>query len=112
MIVYEMCVLFFKMAAELITWDANCEDVLCDFVLGHYICGNLRPYHANAPVWEEIIDNLNARIGKAFTVRWVLRRWKRIHMNYRRAMGVRTRSLQPNVSPVASLDRLSNDPPK
>ena len=50
MIVYEMCVLFFKMAAELITWDANCEDVLCDSVLGHYVCGNLCPYYANAPV--------------------------------------------------------------
>ena len=101
MIVYEMCVLFFKMAAELITWDANCEDVLCDSVLGHYVCGNSRPYHANALVWEEITNNLNGRMGKAFTVRRVPRRWKRIHTNYRKAMGVRTRSLWPNVSPMA-----------
>ena len=73
-----MCVLFFKMAAELITWDVHCEDVLCDSVLGHYICGNLRPYHANAPVWEEITHHLNACMGKAFTVRLVITRWKRI----------------------------------
>ena len=112
MIVYEMCVLFFKMAAELITWDANCEDVLCDSVLGHYVCGNLHPYHANVLLWEEITDNLNARMGKAFTVRRVLRRWKRIHTNYRKVMGVLTRSLWPNVSPMASLERLSDDPPQ
>ena len=104
--------LFLKMAAELITWDANCEDVLCDSVLGHYVYANLRPYYANAPMWEEITDNLNAHMGKAFTVRQVLRRWKRIHTNYRRAMGVGTRSLWPNVSPVASPNRLSNDPPQ
>nr|POE52709.1 hypothetical protein CFP56_17662 [Quercus suber] len=55
------------MATELITWDANCEDVLCDSILGHYVCENLRPYHANAQVWEEIIENLNAYMGKAFT---------------------------------------------
>ena len=112
MIVYEMCVLFFKMAAELITWDANCKDVLCDSVLGHYVCGNLRPYHGNAPVWEEITYNLNARMGKTFTVRRVIRRWKRIHKNYRKAMKVRTKSLRPNVSPVASLDQLFDDPPQ
>ena len=102
MIVYEMCVLFFKMVVELITWDANCEDLLCDSILGQYCCGNLRPYHANAQVWEEITDNLNARLGKAFTVRRVTRRWKCIQQNYRRAMGVRTISFRPNVSPMAS----------
>ena len=64
MIVYEVCVLFFKMDAELITWDANCEDVLCDSVLGHLVCGNLRRYHANAPVWEEITDYINACLGR------------------------------------------------
>ena len=104
MIVYEMCVLFFKMAAELRTWDANCEDLLCDSILGNYVCGNLRPYHANAHVWEEITNNLNARMGKAFTMRRVITRWKCIRQTYRRAMGIRTRSLWPNVSPVASLD--------
>ena len=104
MIVYEMCVLFFKMAAKLITWDANCKDVLCDSILGHLVCGNRRPYHSNAHVWEEITNYLNARLGKAFTVRRVVTRWKRIRQNYRRAMGVRTRSLRPNVSPMASLD--------
>ena len=112
MILYEMCVLFFKMAAELKTWDANCEDLLCDSVLGHYCCGNLCPYHANAQVWQEIIDNLNARMGKAFTMRRVITRWKCIRQTYRRAMGIRTRSLWPNVSPVASPDRLSDDPPQ
>jgi len=85
-------VLFFKMVAELITWDANCEDVLCDSVLGHYVCVNSRPYHANALVWEEITDNLNAHMGKAFTVRRVITRWKHIRQSYRRAMGVYTRS--------------------
>ena len=78
MIAYEMCVLFFKMVVELITWDANCEDLLCDSILGHYCCGNLRPYHANAHVWEEIINNLNARMGNAFIVRRVITRWKYI----------------------------------
>nr|POE70717.1 hypothetical protein CFP56_44978 [Quercus suber] len=52
------------MAAELTTWDANCEDVLCDSVLGHYVCGNLRRCHANVHVWEEITDNLNACMGR------------------------------------------------
>nr|POE97677.1 hypothetical protein CFP56_06490 [Quercus suber] len=56
------------MVAELITWDANCEDVLCDSVLGHYVYGNLRHCHANAQVWEEITNNLNAHMGKAFTM--------------------------------------------
>ncbi|KAL0016518.1 hypothetical protein SO802_003587 [Lithocarpus litseifolius] len=69
MIVYEMCVLFFKMVVELRTWDANCEDLLCDFVFSHYVLGNLRPYSANAQVWEQITTNLNARTGKAFTMR-------------------------------------------
>nr|POE78205.1 hypothetical protein CFP56_62004 [Quercus suber] len=100
------------MAAEFITWDANCEDVLCDSVLGHYVCGNLHRCHANAQVWEEITDNLNACIGKAFTVRRVIRRWKRNQQNYRRAMVGRNRSLRPNVSPVASPDRLSDDLPQ
>ena len=112
MIVYEMCVLFFKMVVELKTWDANCEDLLCDSVLGHYCCGNLRRYHANAPVWEEITDYINARLGKAFTVRQVTRRWKCIHQNYRSAMGGRTRSLRPNDSLMASPNRLSDDPPQ
>ena len=76
-----VCEMFFKMDAELITWDANCEDVLCDSILGHYVCGNFRRFRANAPVWEEITDNLNAHMGKAFTVRRVLRRWKRIRSN-------------------------------
>ena len=78
MIVYEMCVLFFKMFAELRTWDANCEDMLCDSILGHYVCGKLHPYHANVHVWEEITNNLNARMGKAFTMRQVITSWKRI----------------------------------
>ena len=104
MIVYEMCVLFFKMAVELRTWDATCEDLLCDSILGNYVCGNLRPYHANAHVWEESTNNLNARMGKAFTMRRVITRWKCIRQTYRRAMGIRTRSLRPNVSLVASLD--------
>ena len=112
MIVYEMCVLFFKMAAKLRTWDANYEDLLCDSILGHFVCGNLRPYHANVHVWEEITNYLNARLGKAFTVRWIMRRWKHIRWNYQRAMGVHTRALRPNVSPVASPDQLSNDPPQ
>ena len=111
MVVYEMCVLFFKMATELKTWDANCEDLLCDSVLGHYCCGNLHRYHANAPGWEEITDYIYARLGKAFIVRQVTRRWKHIRWNYQRVMGVHTRALRPNVSPVASLDQLSNDPP-
>nr|POE95071.1 hypothetical protein CFP56_15134 [Quercus suber] len=34
------------MTVELITWDANCEDVLYDSVLGHYVCGNLHRCHA------------------------------------------------------------------
>nr|POE95072.1 hypothetical protein CFP56_15135 [Quercus suber] len=97
------------MDAELITWDANCEDVLCDSVLGHYVCGNLHRCHANAQVWEEITDNVNACMGKAFTVRRVIRRWKRNQQNYCRAMVGRNRSLRPNVSPVASPDRLSDD---
>nr|POF18344.1 hypothetical protein CFP56_65763 [Quercus suber] len=100
------------MAAELTTWDANCEDVLCDSVLGHFVCGNLRRCHANAQVWQEITENLNARMGKAFPVRRVIRRWKRIEQNYRRAMVGRNRSLRPNVSPVSSPDRLSDDPPQ
>ena len=112
MIVYEMCVLFFKMATDLRTWDANCEDLLCDSVLGHLVCGNLRRYHANAHVWEEITNFINARLGKAFTVRRVMRRWKHTRRNYQRSMGVRTRALGPNVSPVSSPDRLSNDPPQ
>ena len=107
-----VCEMFFKMAAELKTWDANCEDVLCDSILGHYVCGNFRRFRANAPVWEEITDNLNARMGKAFTVRRVLRRWKRIRSNYRSSMGVRTRSLRYEESPVSSPDRLGDDPPQ
>ena len=96
--------MFFKMAAELITWDANCEDVLCDSILGHYLCGNFRRFRANAPVWEEITDNLNACMGKAFTVRRVLRRWKHISIDYRKAMGVRTMSLRYEDSLVSSPD--------
>ena len=107
-----VCEMFFKMVAELITWDANCEDVLCDSILGHYICGNFRRFRANALVWEDITDNLNARMGKAFTVRQVLRRWKRIRTNYRRAMRVRTMSLRYEESLVSSPDRLADDPPQ
>ena len=103
--------MFFKMAAELITWDANCEDVLCDSILGHYVCGNLRCFHAYALVWEEITNNLNAHMGKAFTVRRVLRRWKHIHTNYHRAMEVRTMSLRYKDSLVSSPDQLADDPP-
>ena len=74
MIVYEMCVLFFKMAADLRTWDANCEDLLCDSILGHLVFRNLRPNHDNAHMREEITNFINARLGKAFTVRRVMRR--------------------------------------
>nr|POF21432.1 hypothetical protein CFP56_18475 [Quercus suber] len=51
-------------------------------------------------------------MGKAFIVRRVIRRWKRIQQNYRRAMVGRTKFLRPNVSPMASPDRLSDDPPQ
>ena len=111
MIVYEMCVLFFKMAADLRTWDANCEDLLCHSILGHLVCWNLCLNHDNAHVWEEITNFINACLGKAFTVRRVIRRWKRTRRNYRSSMGVRTMALRPNDSPVTSPDRLSDDPP-
>ena len=38
---YEMCVLFFKMAGDLRTWDANCEDLLCHSILGHLVDSGL-----------------------------------------------------------------------
>ena len=104
--------LFFKMAADLRTWDANCEDLLCHSILGHLVCWNLCLNHDNAHVWEEITNFINACLGKAFTVRRVIRRWKRTRRNYRSSMGVHTRALRPNVSPVASPDQLSNDPPQ
>ena len=104
MIVYEMCVLFFNMAADLRTWDANCEDLLCDSILGHLVCRNLLPNHDNVHVWEEITNFINARLGKAFTVRRVMRRWKRTRRNYQSSMGVCTMAVQPNDSPVVSPD--------
>ena len=104
--------LFFKMAADLRTWDANCEDLLCDSILGHLVCGNLHPYHANAHVWEEITNFINVNLGKAFTIRWVMRRWKRTRRNYQRSIGVRTIALWPNDSPEASPDQFSNDLPQ
>ena len=103
--------LFFKMAADLRTWDANCEDLLCHSILGHLVCWNLCLNHDNAHVWEEITNFINACLGKAFTVRRVIRRWKRTRRNYRSSMGVRTMALRPNDSPVTSPDRLSDDPP-
>ena len=111
-IVYEMYVLFFKMAADLRTWDANCETALCDSVVGHIVCGNMRRYRANEHVWEEITNFINARLGKAFTVRRIRRMWKHTRRNYKRLMVDRTRALGPNVSPVSCLDRLSDDPPQ
>ena len=33
-IVYEMCVLVFKMTADLRKWDDNCVDELCDLIFG------------------------------------------------------------------------------
>ena len=111
MIVYEMCVLFFKMAADLRTWDASCEDLFCHSILGHLVCRNLRLYHDNPHVWEEITKFINACFGKAFSVRWVMRQWKRTRRNYQSLMGVRTMALRCNDSHVTSLDRLSDDPP-
>ena len=112
MIMYEMCVLFFKMAADLRTWDANCEDLLCHSILGHLVCRNLRLYHDNPHVWEEITNFINASLGKAFSVRRVMRQWKRTRRNYHSSMGVRTMALRRNHSPVSSPDRLSDDPPQ
>ena len=100
------------MVADLRTWDANCENALCDSVLGHLVCGNMRHYHANEHVWEEITNFINARLGKAFTVRPIMRMWKHTRRNYKRLMVDRTRALGPNVSPVSSLDRLSDDSPQ
>ena len=57
MIVYETCVLFFKMVADLRTWNDNCVD---------------------DQVWEHITSTLNARTGKAFTKRGVIRKFKAI----------------------------------
>ena len=69
MIVYEMCVLFFKMAADLRTWDDNCVDELCNLVFSHYLLGTMVRYSANDQVWEHITSTFNARTGKAFTKR-------------------------------------------
>ncbi|KAK7857095.1 hypothetical protein CFP56_019784 [Quercus suber] len=74
------------MATKLITWDGNCEDMLCDFVLGHYVCGNLRPYHANAQVWGEVIDNLNACMGNAFIVRRIFSNTPPLNTDEERAL--------------------------
>ena len=106
-----MCVLFFKMAADLRTWDANYEDLLCHSIFGHLVCRNLRLYHDNPHVWEKIRNFINARLGKAFTVRRVIRRWKQTQRNYRSSMGVCTMALRRNDSPVTSPDRLSDDLP-
>ena len=78
MIVYEMCVLFFKMAADLRTWDDNCVDELCNLVFSHYLLGTMVRYSANDQVWEHITGTLNARTGKAFTKRGVIRKFKAI----------------------------------
>ena len=41
MIVDEMCVLFFKMVADLRMWDDNCVDKLCNLVSLHYLLGTM-----------------------------------------------------------------------
>ena len=88
MIVYEMCVLFFKMAADLRTQDANCEALLCHSILGYLVCRNVHLYHDNPHVWEEITNFINAHLGKAFSVRRVMRQWKRTRRNYQSSMGL------------------------
>ena len=87
MIVDEMSVLFFKMAADLRMWDDNCVDKLCNLVSSHYLLGTMVRYSANDQVWEHITGTLNAHTRKAFAKRGVIRKFKAIRQRYRKAMG-------------------------
>ena len=82
MIVYEMCVLFFKMVADLRTWDENCVDKLCNLLFSHYLLGTMVRCSANDEVWEHITGTLNSHIGKAFMKRGVIRKFKAIERSF------------------------------
>ena len=111
-IVYEMCVLVFKMAADLRKWDDNCVDELCDLVFGQFLLGNNYRHAANDHVWEEITHTLNARIGKAFSKRQMIRKFAYLRRWYRTVTSVRRYGHFGNVYPVPSSNRLFHDPPQ
>ena len=110
MIVYEMCVLFFKMAVDLRMWDDNCVDELCNLVFSHYLLRTMVRYSANDQVWEHITSTLNACIGKAFTKREMIRKFKSIGQRCCTAMGAPRYGHWGYVPPVASPDQLFDDP--
>ena len=75
MIVYEMCVLFFKMFVDLRRWDEDYVHELSDLVFGQFMLENMYCHFANDHVWEVITHILNAWTGKAFSRRQVLRKF-------------------------------------
>ena len=75
MIAYEMCVLFFKVDVDLRRWDEHYVDELSDLVFGQFMLENRYRHFANDHVWEVITHILNARTGKDFSKRQVLRRF-------------------------------------
>ena len=96
-IAYEMCVLFFKMAADLRKWDDNYVNELCDLTFGQFLLGNMYRYAANDHVWEEITHTLNAQTRKAFSKRQVIRKFASLQRWYRIVTGVHRYSHFGNV---------------
>ena len=62
-----MCVLLFKMAADLRRQDEDCVDELCALVFGQFLLGNMYHHSANEHVWKVITHILNTRTEKAFS---------------------------------------------
>nr|POE50642.1 hypothetical protein CFP56_00100 [Quercus suber] len=54
------------MAGDLRRWDDDCVDELCDIVFGQWMLGNFAAGLPREPLWDVIIDTLNARTGKDF----------------------------------------------
>lgn len=67
---------------------------------------------ANDHAWEEITHTLNARTGKAFSKRQVIRKFAPLQWWYRAVTGVRRYGHFGNVHPVPFPDRLFHDLPQ
>ncbi|KAF3965505.1 hypothetical protein CMV_010318 [Castanea mollissima] len=76
------------MARDLRTWDEDCVDELCDIFFSQFLLGNFAVRLPREPFWDVITNTLNARTGKDFRKRQVMRRFMHVRRENCRANGV------------------------
>nr|POF27395.1 hypothetical protein CFP56_14509 [Quercus suber] len=69
-------------AGDLRRWDDECVEELCDIVIGQWMLGNFAIGVPREPLWDVITNTLNARTGKDFRKRQVMRQFKTIRREY------------------------------